>query len=379
MTRETRVLVLLTQLDRGGAETVTMNYYRHMDHSKVQYDFLVNRPEKGAYEEEIHKLGGHVYHMCPMYPQKFSQYKREFRNFLQSHPEYRIIHSNLEERSYFPLRIAAEEGVPVRIAHAHNEYHGFDKKTLFRDYFKYRLPPYITHAFACSKKAGNWLFGKELMESGNVRIIPNAVDSKLFSYNSNVRETMRAELNLGNKLTIGNVARLTKQKNQSFLLAIFAELKKIHPNSELLLVGDGELKEKLKEQATRLGILDDIQFTGVVSNVSDYLQAMDLFLLPSLHEGLPLSLVEAESADLPCVTSDVVTNEADIQDMTTHLSLETSPTVWAHTIYKIWRSKSRKPRKDITSSIRDAHFDIIQEAHTLQNFYLKNLPASHTK
>ena len=155
--RPERVLVLDTVMDRGGAESITMNYLRAMDRTQVTYDFLVNREYKGAYEDEIERLGGRVYRMCPMYPQFFPRYKREFRAFLRSHPEYRIIHSNLEERSYFPLRIAYEEGVPVRIAHAHNRPVGYDLKSLFREYFRLRLPRYVTHRFACGPEAGAWL------------------------------------------------------------------------------------------------------------------------------------------------------------------------------------------------------------------------------
>ena len=135
-----RVLVLDTVMDRGGAETMMMNYLRHFDRSKVTYDFLVNRDYRAAYEDEIEALGGRIYRMCPMYPQYFARYKREFRAFLKQHPEYRIIHSNLEERSYFPLRVAAEQGVLVRIAHAHNRPVGFNLKSIFREYFRMRLP-----------------------------------------------------------------------------------------------------------------------------------------------------------------------------------------------------------------------------------------------
>lgn len=186
-----RVLILITSLDRGGAETMIMNYYRHIDRNKVQFDFLVNRPQEGAYEKEIRELGGRIYRMGPMYPLQFHKYKKDFRLFLQEHPEYKIIHSHLEERSYFPLRIAKEEGIPIRIAHAHNEYRGFDAKTPFRNYFRLRLKPYPTHRFACSKNAGKWLFGSQAIEHGEVTIVPNAIDANVYHFSETVRNTMR--------------------------------------------------------------------------------------------------------------------------------------------------------------------------------------------
>ena len=179
MSEPVRVLVLDTVMDRGGAETMTMNYLRRMDRSKVQYDFLVNRDYKAAYEDEIAELGGKVYRMCPLYPQYFDKYKRQFRGFLKVHPEYRIIHSNLEERSYFALRIAKEMGVPVRIAHAHNRPVGFDLKSVVREYFRFRLPPYATHYFACGQEAGDWLFG--VKNRSKVIQERNAVDTALYA------------------------------------------------------------------------------------------------------------------------------------------------------------------------------------------------------
>lgn len=188
MSEPVRVLVLDTVMDRGGAETMTMNYLRRMDRSKVQYDFLVNRDYKAAYEDEIAELGGKVYRMCPLYPQYFDKYKRQFRGFLKVHPEYRIIHSNLEERSYFALRIAKEMGVPVRIAHAHNRPVGFDLKSVVREYFRFRLPPYATHYFACGQEAGDWLFG--VKNRSKVIQERNAVDTALYRYDPTVADEL---------------------------------------------------------------------------------------------------------------------------------------------------------------------------------------------
>ncbi|RSX55531.1 glycosyl transferases group 1,glycosyl transferase group 1 [Bifidobacterium dolichotidis] len=361
-----RVLNLITSLDRGGAETMIMNYYRSIDRDKVQFDFLVNREKIGAYEEEIESLGGKIYRMGPMYPWRFSEYKHEFRSFLRDHPEYSIIHSHLEERSYFPLRIAKEENVPVRIAHAHNVYRGFNAKTIFRDYFRYKLPPYPTDKFACSKEAGIWLYGKDAFLNGEVTIVKNAIDSFKFIYNEKIRESVRSRLQIDDQLVLGNVGRLAPQKNQSFLLDIFAELKKIHKNSKLLIVGDGDLKQELVRKAESLQIIEDIIFTGSVSDVNDYLQAMDVFVLPSHFEGLPVSLVEAQAAGLQCIVSDQVTREVDFGKYLTYVSLKQSPQDWA----KICIEKSQDQRRSDMDLIVRSGFDIHETAKKLQSFYL---------
>ena len=364
-----RVLVLITSLNRGGAETMAMNYYRHFDRNVIQYDFLVNREEIGAYEEEIQSLGGRIYRMCPMYPQYFHRYKKEFRAFLREHPEYRIIHSNLEERSYFPLKIAAEENVPVRISHAHNEYRTHDLKTPFRDYFRHHLRPYITDGFACSTEAGIWLYGEDAMRTGKIKIVQNAIDPKLYCFNPIERDSLRTKLKLTDRFVVGNVGRLAEQKNQRFLLDVFLELHKKRSDTFLLLVGEGELRDSLIAYATELGIGNDIAFVGSVPNVWDYLQAMDCFVFPSLYEGLGMSLIEAQATGLPCVASSAVPTEADITGNVKTLPLTLSAQEWAEAILDFNVEKRSSNR----SLLKSKHFDIEDEAKKLQAFYLKSI------
>lgn len=367
-----RVLVLITQLNRGGAETMSMNYYRHFDRSLVQYDFMVNRQEEGAYEAEIEALGGRIFRMSPMYPQYFAKYKREFRDFLRSHPEYRIIHSNLEERSYLPLKVAAEENIPVRIAHAHNEYLTHDFKTLVRNYFRRHLSPYVTQGFACSQSAGKWLFGEDMMSSGEVGIVQNAIDLHKYSYSHSLRQLERAELGIGDdELVVGSVGRLSPQKNQLFLLKVFAEIKRLRPQSVLLLVGEGELKQTLQQEAADLGIAKDVRFVGSVPNVWDYLQVMDTFIFPSLYEGLGMSLIEAQATGLPCYASDTVPNAADVTGLVTYLSLKKDAKYWAEKIME-----RQRPDRSLShiEDLKMSDFDIDTEAKKLQEFYLDSVP-----
>ncbi|WP_026648091.1 glycosyltransferase family 1 protein [Bifidobacterium pseudolongum] len=362
-----RVLNLITSLDRGGAETMIMNYYRHMNRSKVQFDFLVNREQIGAYEPEIHSLGGRIYRMGPMYPGQFGKYKRDFRHFLRTHPEYRVIHSHLEERSYFPLRIAKEEGVRVRISHAHNAYRGFNAKTLFRDYFRHRLPPYPTHKFACSEEAAIWLYGKDVLQRNEVSMIHNAIDGELYAFSPTTRDDMRDQLGLGDALVLGNIGRLVEQKNQTFLIDVFVAIGQHHSNVKLLILGDGPLEQHLKAHATARGVADDIIFTGSVPNVPDYLQAMDAFLLPSLFEGLPVSLIEAQAAGLPSFASDNITRSSNISGNVQFLPLQRDADFWAQTILNHTPTSRHIPQ----DMLRRHHYDIGSEAAKLQDFYLE--------
>ena len=373
----TRVLVLDTVMDRGGAETMMMNYLRHMDRGKVIYDFLVNRDYRAAYEDEIEALGGRIYRMCPMYPQYFGRYKKEFRAFLTAHPEYRIIHSNLEERSYFGLREAAKLGVPVRIAHAHNRPVGFDLKSVFREYFRLRLPKYVTHMFACGEEAGDWLFGAKRRS----RVIQqrNAIDTSLYRYDEAVRAQVRAEFGTPGEGTfvLGHVGRFFPQKNHTFLIDIFAALHEIRPDSELWLVGGGELNDELKNQirakVDELGLHDAVRFLGVRSDVHRIMQGMDAFVLPSLFEGLPVTMVEAQAAGLPCTISDRVPGQCAITGNVQVVALDAAPEEWARRILAQAARPAVADRAQGPELVAKAGFDITANAAWLQRFYLDEL------
>ena len=375
-----RVLVLDTVMDRGGAETMMMNYLRHFDRSKVTYDFLVNRDYSAAYEDEIEALGGRIYRMCPMYPQYFGRYKREFRNFLEQHTEYRIIHSNLEERSYFPLRIAAEKGIPVRIAHAHNRPVGFNLKSIFREYFRMRLPKYVTHMFACGTEAGDWLYG----EKNRDRVIQqrNAIDTSAYRYDASIATQVREEFGVTDSGTfvLGHVGRFFPQKNHTFLIDIFAEVHKRHPNSVLWLVGGGELNDALKNQIKAkvddFGLSDAVEFLGVRGDVNRLLQGMDSFILPSLYEGLPVTMIEAQASGLPCTISDRVPEQCDVTGNVQIIGLNATPAEWAKRILDQHAEYAGTNRTEGAGKVTKAGFDIKANAEWLQRFYVDALAES---
>lgn len=363
-----RVLNLFTIMDRGGAETMVMNYYRHIDRTKVQFDFLVHREQRGAYDDEIETLGGRIYHLCPIYPQNFARYKRDLRGFFQAHPEYKIIHSHMSELGYFAFREAEQQGVPVRICHAHNAPHGFDAKMIVRTYFKKRMMPHLTHLFMCGEESGKWLYGEK--NKSRFIMLNNAIDAASYTYDLSKREELRRQLGLADELVIGHVGRFNPQKNHPFLLDIFAALLKKESNAVLLLVGGGEGMSQIREKAQKLGIAEHVHFLGVRSDVADLMQAMDVFVFPSLYEGLPVTMVEAQAAGLPCIISDKVPPECILTEgLVDVMPLSASPGAWAEKIL----AKRAIPRTDRRAEIAAHGFDITTEAVKLQEFYLNTV------
>lgn len=359
-----RILNLFTIMDRGGAETMVMNYYRHIDRTKVQFDFLVHREQPGVYEDEIKSLGGRIYRMCPIYPQNFARYERDIRAFFQEHPEYKIVHSHMSELGYFAFRVATEQDIPVRICHAHNAPHGFDMKMIMRTYFKKRMMPYLTHLFMCGLESGRWLYGKQ--NESRFIMLNNAIDAATYTYAPAKRMEMRRNLGIADELVVGHVGRFNPQKNHSFLLGIFAALLKKEPNAVLLLVGGGKDMSKIQAKARELGIADHVRFMGVRSDVADLMQAMDVFAFPSLYEGLGIVLIEAQASGLPCIVSDTIPPEAYLTDLVFPQKLSASPEEWADAILE----KRDIPRTDHSAEIAAHGFDITTEAVKLQEFYL---------
>lgn len=360
-----RVLNLFTIMNRGGAETMVMNYYRKINRERVQFDFLVHREEEGAYEKEIKELGGRIYRMPPMYPQNFSLYKKEIRKFFQEHPEYQIIHSHMSELGYFALKEAAYQGIPVRICHAHNAPYGFDMKMIMRHYFKRKMMPYLTHMFMCGKESGDWLFGKE-NEQKFIQL-NNAIDTKQFLYNKEIESEVRKELRLGDRFVVGHVGRFNKQKNHKFLLEIFGEIAKRKDDAVLILVGDGELNNKIKTYAKKLGIIEKIKFLGVREDVNRIIQCFDAFLFPSLFEGLGIVLIEAQAAGIPCFTSaNVVAKEAKITSLFHYIALERTAKEWGGYLLDHLEQK-----KNMKNEIIKAGYDLESNINWLEEFYIE--------
>ena len=359
-----RVLNLFTIMNRGGAETMVMNYYRKINRNKVQFDFMVHREEEGAYETEIKELGGKIYRMLPMYPKNFSIYKKEIRKFFEEHKEYKIIHSHMSELGYFALREAKRQGIPIRICHAHNAPQGFEWKMIVRNYFKKKMMPYLTHMFMCGKESGDWLFGKE-NEKKFIQL-NNAIDAEKFRYDEKRRHEVRRKLNVENKLVIGHVGRFNTQKNHKFLVDIFAEISKMRKDAELILIGEGNLQNDIIQKVEKMNLNEKVHFLGVRDDVDQIMQSFDALLFPSLYEGLGIVLIEAQAEGIPCFTSkDVVAKEAGITSLCHYVSLKFTAKQWAKYLLENLEEKT-----DRYKEIDKAGYDLKSNAKWLEEFYI---------
>ncbi len=325
-----RILHCVNNMHRAGLETMIMNYYRSVDRSRIQFDFLTHRPFRSDYDDEIEAMGGKVYYAPRLTPQNYPAYFSFMKKFYKEHPEYKIVHSHIDSMSYLPLLAAQKAGVPIRIAHSHNTQIDKDYKYVLKQTFRHRIGKVSTQQLACGKEAGEFLFKRK-----NVLVIPNAVQANEFLFHEATRTSKREELGVEANFVVGHIGRFTSQKNHGFLIDIFSELQKIKPESILLLIGTGEDEDKIKIKVRELGLSQKVQFLGVRSDVAQLYQAFDLFLLPSLYEGLPVVGVEAQFADLPCVFSHTITNEVAFSDKCHFMDLNCSAEEWAKAIAKL--------------------------------------------
>lgn len=367
MSEPIRVLHVIGIMNRGGAETMIMNLYRHIDRSKVQFDFVENSNEPAVFDEEILNLGGRIYR-CPHYNGKnHFTYVKWWNDFFKAHSkEYPIVHGHLGSTAAIYLSIAKKYGA-YAIAHSHNSGTDHGIKTLLYKAMSYNTRNVADYFFACSTPAGLDRFGNEIVNSSRYSLLNNAIEIGTFPYSANMREEMRHQLNLADNLAIGHVGRFNPQKNHPFLLDIFAALLKKEPNAVLLLVGGGEDMPKIQTKTQKLGIADHVRFLGIRSDVADLMQAMDVFAFPSLYEGLPVTMVEAQASGLPCIISDKVPPECILTEgLVDVMPLSAGAEAWADAILE----KRNTPRTDRSAEIAAHGFDITTEAVKLQEFYL---------
>lgn len=363
MTYPIRVLQVLTNLDRGGMETMTMNFYRHIDRERVQFDFLLHRSKEGDYEEEARSLGSRVFRVPRQNPLN-PRYWCALDNFFSEHT-YKVVHAQLDCLSALPLAVAKRHGVPVRIAHSHNSHQDHDVKYPMKAICKRFIRREATDLFACGEDAGRWMFGTD-----NFTVVRNAIDVDAYAFDTERRGRVRRKLRIGeDTLAIGHVGRFVPAKNQAFILGVFAEVLKLRLNAVLILAGDGELREKAERKAEELGISSYVRFLGVRSDVPDLMQAMDVFLMPSIYEGLPLVLVEAQAAGLPCVISDSIPNDCDLEgSRIARLPLPVSARQWAEAVIGAFGVTQRATGID---NVKRAGFDVCEMASWLETFYLQ--------
>lgn len=382
MDKPIRVLQVFTIMNRGGAESMIMNYYRNIDRTKIQFDFLVHRTERGAFDDEIESLGGKIFRLPKINILKLNQYRKQLNIFFTRNKEYTIVHAHLNALSLYFLKIAKAHKIPIRIAHSHIALSKPTLKFLFqkdidfksklkiilKTFLKRSITKYSSHYFACGIEAGEWLFGKNNIT--NVVLINNAIDSKKFEYSSVISNENKTKLNINGKFVIGHVGRFDMQKNHSFLIDIFKEIHNLNSKSVLLLIGEGNLLETIKKKVKTLNIEQSVKFLGVQSDIPFYLQTIDVFLFPSLYEGLPVTLIESQAAGLKTLVSDKVDVASKITDLVEFISLEESPRYWAE---KVLEYASGYTRKDTSQIIIEKGYDVKKNALNLQELYFNYL------
>ena len=355
-----RVLHVVTYMGRGGLETMLMNYYRKIDRSKIQFDFLVHRDFEADYDQEIRDLGGRIYKLPQLNPLS-KTYLKQLDRFFKKHKEYKIVHSHLDCMAGIPLKYAKRNGVPIRIAHAHSSNQTKDKKYLLKLIYKRNIRKNATDLFACAHDAGRWMFGCD-----RFHVMNNAIDTEAYAANAKTAAEIRKELEIsGDAFVVGHVGRFAPPKNHKFIVRIFAEVVKVKPDAFLLFVGDGDLRKETEELTVDLGIRNRVIFAGMRTDVNRVLQAMDVFLFPSTYEGLPLSIIEAQAAGIPCLISDKVPIECRKTDLVRQLSLQESPDIWKDAVI----AAGEMLKRDTSGEIIKAGFDIASNAKWLEDFY----------
>jgi glycosyltransferase involved in cell wall biosynthesis len=359
-----RVLHVLGGLNVGGAETMVMNYYRNIDRNKIQFDFIIHTREHQVYYDEIKMLGGIIYSFPKFNGKNIRLVKKNWATFFKNHPEYKIMHSHVRSYASIYLPIAKKYGVKT-IIHSHSTSNGRGILSIIKRILQYPIRYQADYFMACSKKAGEWLFGRKVVNSRFFYILKNAINLNQFMFNETIRNDYRAKLNVdSNTIVFVHVGRFHPSKNHTFLINLFYEYNKYNPNSKLLLIGDGELRADIESLISSLCLKESVVLLGNRKDVCNYLQASDCFLFPSKWEGLPVAVIEAQAAGVPCLISNVITKEVSISNLVQCVAIDKGCILWLELLKKMDYS-----RHNVIDIIKNAGFDIIESAKWLESFY----------
>lgn len=359
-----RILQVMGGLNRGGAETMVMNFYKAIDRNEVQFDFITHDENKMDYKEEIESMGGKIYVFPKFKGFNILTYRNTWKKFLKNHPEYRILHSHLRSYAsiYFP--IAKEYGLKT-IIHSHSTSNGNGFKSIVKYLLQIPLASQADYLFACSKEAGEWLYGTEKVKGDNYFLVKNSIDTSKYRYNYNIRKKYRKDLNLENKLVLGHVGRLSRPKNHIFLLKVFKKILEKNSNSVLVIIGDGDLKEEINKNIKDLKLEDKVYMLGSRNDIECLLQAMDVFLFPSLWEGLPVAVIEAQSSGIPCILSDSITAEVGLLKNLKYLPIDKGEDIWVDSVLNLDKNRIKEGSEIVSSK----GFDIKATSIWLLEFY----------
>ncbi|BDG81639.1 putative glycosyltransferase EpsF [Bacillus subtilis] len=367
-----RVLHVLSGMNRGGAETMVMNLYRKMDRSKVQFDFLTYRNDPCAYDEEILSLGGRLFYVPSIGQSNPLTFVKNVRNTIKENGPFSAVHAHTDFQTGFIALAARLAGVQVRVCHSHNTSWktGFNwKDRLQLMVFRRLILAYATELCACGEDAGRFLFGRSNMERKRVHLLPNGIDLDLFSPAGQAADEKKARGIASDRLIIGHVARFHEVKNHAFLLKLAVHLKKRGVRFQMVLAGDGPLREQMEEEARRLNLLSDVLFLGTEEHIHELMRTFDVFVMPSLYEGLPVVLVEAQASGLPCIISDTITEKVDTGlGLVKRVSLSKPMDIWAETIVRA-AAAGRPKRELVKDTLAKLGYDARRNVGALMNLY----------
>lgn len=362
-----RVAVIMGKMDSGGKKNLVMEYYRHIDRNVVQFDFICDSDSQAIPDGEIESMGGRVYRIRP--------YQRILCNMLDIYKlckknRYPVMHAYNSTMNLFPMFVAKIAGVPVRISESLSMAHEGDWKTILKKILRPMSRWFANYYMSCGDDCGRWQFGDKLFDAGKVDVFKTVINTEFNAFNPEVREKTRKEFGWEDKIVIGHIGRFTPQKNSVHLIEIFAATVKKEPKAVLCLIGDGELKADMMAKIKELGIESSVNYLGRREDIQQFYNAMDIFLLPSLYEGLPVVGLEAESSGLPMFFSTEITREANACELGHFISLDTSVDEWADEILKA--AKENMPiRRSHAIEVAEAGFDSKSEAIRMQNYYIE--------
>lgn len=357
------MLQVMATLDRGGAEAVVVEWLRKIDRQIVAFDFVVNEnSERYALEEEVLALGATVIRAPRFKGWNLLQYALWWRRVLVRNPQWEIVHAHHTVPACVYLLVARLCG-RVTIAHSHNAAKGRTAAALTRSALRWPIRHIATLRLACSGDAGSAMFGKK----AQVFVVANGVDADRFEYSEARRTRARADLGVSpDTLLVGHVGSFRAEKNHTRLLSIFAEITRIAPTAQLILVGDGALRPEISGRISDLHMQEKVSMVGIRDDVPDLLSAMDIMLFPSHSEGLGVALIEGQVAGLPCVISDIIPEEVLITDLVEPLPLAESDLVWAAVAV---RKVSVLERRSHAIDVRAAGYDSAHSVRVIQELY----------
>lgn len=366
MGKPVRILHVVGIMNVGGAETMLMEIYRKLNKDIFQFDFLTHSADEGFFDKEIRELGGRIYTLPKYRGYNHVNYVISLNKFFESHYEYRIVHCHIRSTANLVLKEAKKNKCKT-ISHAHGRTNGTGLSGWLRNLYKKEISKYSDLNLAVSNQAGKWQFG-----SKPFTVLINGIDLERFKYNDELRRQARLKHGISNQKVIGHIGRFVFEKNHQFILEIFSHYLRLDADSLLLLVGDGELRNKIEKSVLEMEMKDHVIFVGNQADVVPFLNEMDLFLFPSQFEGLGISLIEAQASGLPCVVSDRLPKESliNIEKMKV-LKLSTEPRIWAKEIQYLLSDKYN--RTDVLEYKKISSYSIETMKNTLVELYTKLL------